>query len=109
MPEHHLDAELLQRILGVVRQVLGESGQDARAGLDQHDARLTRVDAAEVGGQRGARQLSNRASELDPRRAGADDGESHQRRALPLVLFALRLLEGEQICGRVWWSRPRAS
>src|SRR6202020_1137744 len=83
-------------ILGVARQVLGESGQDARTGLDQNDARLTRVDVAEMGGERRLRQLSDCAGELDSRRASADDDEGHERRALLRVGLALRLLEGEQ-------------
>src|SRR4029079_16441201 len=36
------------------------------------------------------------AGELDAGRARADNGEGHQRRALALVLLALRLLEGEE-------------
>ncbi len=56
----------------------------------------TRVDAAELRGQRGARELGDRAGELDARRTGADNDEGQKRRALPLVGLALRLLEGEE-------------
>ena len=96
LPEHDFDAQPLQRALRIEGQVLGESGQHARTGLDQHDARLTRVDAAELGRQRGARQFGDRAGKLDPCRTSADNDEGQKRRPLLFVGLALGLFEGEE-------------
>ena len=63
----------------------GKGGEQARAGLDQHDPGLARIDVAEVARQRRLRQLRDGAGELHPRRAAAhhDEGQlalAHHRR-----------------------------
>ena len=109
LPKHDLDAELLQRTLRVGRQVFGKARQHARTGLDQHDARLVRVDVAEVRRQRVARQLGDGAGEFDAGRAGADDDEGQQRRApLPDRSRARRARRRAGCAAGSWW-RPRAS
>ena len=77
-------------------QILGEAWQDARTRFDQHDARLARVDAAKIVGQRFTREFGDRAGELDPGRAAADDDEGQLRRAQRSVALAFGALEGHQ-------------
>jgi hypothetical protein len=73
-----------------------ERGQDARAGLEQHDARVGGVDGAEVAREHEAAKLSERAGELDARRAAADHDEREQALALVLVVGALGPLERDE-------------
>ncbi len=83
----HLDAELLERAQRVSRLRLLERREHARPGLDEHDLRAARIDAAEVCGERETRELRDRARELDARRACADDHEAQQ----PLAPRGVRL------------------
>src|SRR5206468_4871093 len=55
------DAELLERTLRLRRQLRRERGQDAVDGLDEQDARVPRIDVAEVATQRVARELADLA------------------------------------------------
>ena len=80
LAELDLDAELFERLLRVGRELLIETGQDARAGLDQNDARGARVDMPEILAQILMRQLGDGAGEFDAGRTGADDDEGQQRR-----------------------------
>ena len=62
--------------------------------LHQHHARIARIDAAEFAAQRVARDLGERAGELDAGRAAADDDEGEPGGALAPDRFALGVLEG---------------
>ena len=73
-----------------------ESRQQARAGLDQHDARVAGIDAAEVVAQRHVGQLGDGAGHLDAGRAAADHDEGEQAPPLSRVVAPLGLLEGGQ-------------
>ena len=95
-PSIDLDAEAFQRALRIGREIVGKARQHARAGLDQHDARLVGVDVAEVGRQRVARQFGDGAGEFDAGRAGADDDEGQQRGAPLRIGLALGALEGDE-------------
>ncbi len=69
----HLDAAVLQGVLGVGPDVLLEHGQELRAGLDQDDARLVLGDPGVVLGEVAAVQLGQRPGALDARGPAADD------------------------------------
>jgi hypothetical protein len=96
LAEHDLDADLFQRRLGIGREVVGKSCEHARARLDQHHARLVRVDVAEIAGQGVMRHLGDGAGELDAGRAGSDDDEGQPRRALLRIGLALGAFERHQ-------------
>ena len=81
---------------GIVRQIVREDRQHARSGLDQDDARRARIDAAEIHGQRLARDLGDGARHLDAGRAAADDDEGQEAALLGLIGRKLGLLEREQ-------------
>ena len=101
---------LFQRALRIGREVVGKARQHARAGLDQHDARLVGVDVAEVRRQRVLRQLGDGAGELDAGRAGADDDEGQQRRApLPDRSRARRARRRPGCAAAAWWRPPASS
>ena len=70
--------------------------QHARPGLDQDDARLARIDVAEVVAQRHARQLGDGAGHLDAGRAAADHDEGEEAAAGLVALGRLGVLERRQ-------------
>ena len=95
-PEPHLDAEPCQRLGRPGREPLVEAGEQARAGLDQHDAGILGVDPAEVAGQRMACQLGDRTRHLDPGRSAAHHDEAQEAAGLLRVGCHLGALERHQ-------------
>jgi hypothetical protein len=79
-----------------LREVGRVGRQHAVHALDQHHARVARVEAAELAFQRVARDLGEHAGHLHAGGARADDHEGEPRGALHGVGFALGMLEGEQ-------------
>jgi len=77
-------------------QLLAEGGQDARAGLYQHDARAGGVDAPEVTHQHRAADVRDGAGHLHSRGHGAHHHEGEQRALTLGVQLVLRLLEGAE-------------
>ena len=77
-PEGDVDADLRQPAGRLLAQVPPERGQDLRRGVEQHDPRARRVDAAEVVSQGAVRELGDLPGHLDPGRARADDDEGEQ-------------------------------
>src|SRR5690606_11071506 len=69
------DAEAFQRALRLPGESLRVRGKDLRGALDEDDARLGRVDAAEVVAEGVARKFGDGAGHLDARGPGADDDE----------------------------------
>ena len=96
LPQHHLDADLLQRALRIGGEVFGKAGENARAGLDQDDAGLVGVDVAKVRRQRVLGEVGDGSRHFDAGRAGADDDEGQQRRAPRRIGLALGALEGDE-------------
>ena len=80
----------------VVRKTVGIAVQNLWPGFDEQDARLARIDGAEVPRQRVARQVGDRPRQFDAGRAAADDHESEQRREPRRVGFALGFLERQE-------------
>ena len=74
----HFDAEAHERSRSGRREFVGKRRQHTVRRFDEHDARAPRVDAPEVVAQRVARELRQRAGELDPRRPAADHHEGEQ-------------------------------
>src|SRR5690349_892615 len=64
--------------------------------MDEHDARAARIDVAEIGSERLARQFGDGTGELDAGRAAADDRESQKRTPLGRIGCHLRLLERQE-------------
>jgi hypothetical protein len=93
-PDIHADAP--KRLLGMARQRLWKALQQARSCLDQQQVRLFRINGAEIGCQRLARQFNNGASHLDPSRPATDDDDGEEPFALARIGLHLRALEGEQ-------------
>ena len=80
----------------MLRQLLGEVHQDARAGLDEDDPGRLGIEPAKIAGQRPPGDLRQRAGQLDAGRTAADH---HERRPGPLGLgvgLQLGRLEGAQ-------------
>ena len=94
-----LDAERLQPLDRPACQRLVERSQRARPRLDQDDARIGGVDAAEVALQRDACHLGHRCGKLDAGRAGADQHERHRATALGDIVRLLGALVGRQDAG----------
>jgi hypothetical protein len=95
-PVRTVDAEAAKILGRALRQALGEGRQDPRAGLEQIDPGLGRVDGVEVLGEAMAGDLGERPGELDAGRAATDDHEGELAVALGLVSAPLGRLEGEQ-------------
>ena len=89
-----LDAQLVQRLLGRLRELLRERRQHPVQPLDQVDPGVAGVDRLELVGQRLPGDLGQRAGQLDAGRPGADHDEGQQRLALGRVSRALGGLEG---------------
>jgi hypothetical protein len=77
----HLDAHAAEPPLGVGREPAVEGRQQARPGLDEHDARVLGIEAPEVTRQRAPRDVGQRAGQLDAGRPAADDDEGQPVRA----------------------------
>jgi len=95
-PQPHVDAELLECALCVVRHLGLEVGKHPRAGFDQHHARIFGTEIAEVAAQRDARQLDHRAGKLHAGRAAANNDESQQVLPPRRIGLELGLLERHQ-------------
>ncbi len=78
------------------REVLREGLQHPRRHVHQHHARGRGIDAAEVGLERGAHHLRDRAGHLDPGRPSPDQHEGEQLRVLAGILLGLGQLERVQ-------------
>src|SRR5205085_11540978 len=76
-----------------LRLLLDEGAEDARRALEQDDARLLRVDAAELVGERVLGDLAHGAGHLDTGRAAADDDEAQPRMTFRLDGRTLGALE----------------
>ena len=96
LARQHLDPEAAQ----VIGRTLGQAGRKAsqhtRSGLDQLHLGARGVDMAEFAGQGVARDLRQRARELDARRPATDDGKGQPGVALGRALGDLGALEGQQ-------------
>ena len=88
-----LDAELLQLLSRFGRQLGHEAAEHAIGALEQHDARMRRINASELHRQGVQRDLAHRAGHLDAGGSGADDDKGHPRSALRRVGAALGTLE----------------
>ncbi len=75
------------------RELRVERGQDARTGFDQNHARLPRIDAAEIPGERVAAHLADRTRQFHAGRSAADDDEREMTPPRVDVLIALRRFE----------------
>ena len=91
-----LDPELLELALRRRRSIGRIRRQDPIHRLDQDDPGLVRPDRPEVALERVVGDLAQRAGQLDPGRAAADQHERHPRPAPLRVGFALGGLEGDQ-------------
>ena len=76
--------------------VSGKVGQHPRAGLHQDDPGAAGSKRRKSRSSALAGELGDRTGELDSGRAGADDDEGQQRRALGIVGTGLGQLEGDQ-------------
>ena len=94
--ELDLDAALLEAGPGLAAEAVTEGGQHLRRAVEQDDAGVTRVDVAELVGERLVRQLGDLASHLDTGRARADDDEGEQPVAVLGVDRRLGELEGAE-------------
>ena len=94
--EHDLGADPLERRFGIVGELRIEGREQPRPGLDQNDARVARIDIAEIGGERPLGELGDRAGHLDAGRAAADHDEGQEPLPLGLVALGLGALEGDQ-------------
>ena len=74
----------------------GYGRKDPIERLDQDDPGVGRVDRAEVAPQGVFRDLAERAGELDPGRAAADDDERHPLGPADRIGFTLGRLEGDE-------------
>src|SRR6266542_2937728 len=92
----HFDAELLQGRGGFGRQLFGKGRKNARAGLEEKDARVARIDRAEIARQDVPGNLADGSRELGARRAAADQHESQEGPSPAGARFPLGLLEGEE-------------
>src|SRR5262245_54741865 len=75
------------------RELRVEPRQNARASLDKHHARLTRIDAAKISLQRVPAHLADRAGQLDSGRSTTDDHEREVPATRFDIALALRRLE----------------
>ena len=96
LPETNFNAEPSQGVRGVVRELFGKVCEQALPRFDQEDARLPRVDHAEIARERPARELGNGAGELDTRRPAPDDGDRQQPRGLSGIRSHLCAFECQQ-------------
>ena len=92
-PRPHGDAEMFERELRLRREIRRVGRQHAVRALDEHDARVVRVDAAELAAQRVAGDLGEGAGELHAGGAAADHHEREPGAALHRIGLALGALE----------------
>src|SRR5439155_4534207 len=88
-PGAYLDADATERIRCAAGQRLRECREDERPALEKDDARLGRVDQAEVAGDGLARDLAEGAGQFDAGGTAADHHEREERLSLGAVLLAL--------------------
>ena len=79
--EADFDAEVLEAVPGIVGEVGLEGLEDAIAGLDEEDAEVGRVDAAEVGLEGAADEIGEGSGEFHAGGAAADDDDGHEAAA----------------------------
>jgi hypothetical protein len=96
LAQAHLDMQARERAQRRVAERRREGRQHARARFDQHDARVARIDGAEVVAQRDMGELGDGARHLHARRAGADHHERQETPARFGVVGLLGLFEGRQ-------------
>src|SRR6266540_5923957 len=90
------DAELVQGRGGFRRQLFGKGRKNARAGLEQEDARVARIDRAEIARQDMPGNLADGSRELGARGAAAHQHEGQESLSPAGVRFPLGPLEGEE-------------
>ena len=96
LSQYDFDADAFQRGLRIGREIVGKARQHARAGFDQHHARLMGIDVAKIRRQRVLREFGDGAGKFDAGRAGADDDKGQKCGALFRIAFAFGSLEGDQ-------------
>src|SRR4051812_28544052 len=74
----HLDPDITQDPLCVVRQVGRKARQDARSGLSQYDPGRLRIDFPEIANQHTVCDLRDRACQLNAGGTRADHDECHE-------------------------------
>ena len=94
--EPDLNAERFKLLDGFSREVLGVSGKDARAGLDEDNAGVLGVNVAEIVGERVLGELADGTGHFDAGRTAADDHECHVGEAAVGVLDFLGFLKGSE-------------
>ena len=92
----HLDTDSFELLARFLREARRERRQQAVVALHQDDARVTRVNAAEVVDQCLTSDLAQGTRELGAGRPSADDHECHPRTAARWIRFALSCLVCQQ-------------
>ena len=95
-PGADLDAEADELGTRVLRRNSRVARQDSRAGLDENDASLARIDVPEVVDEDLSGDLGDGAGELDAGRAAAHDREGQQSASALEIGLPVGLLEGEK-------------
>ena len=91
-----LDTEMLERSPCLRREIGGISGEDARGALKEDDARLGRVDVAEVAMHIETSDVGDCAGEFDAGGPSSDNNEVEGRVRALLHHLPLSKLKGEQ-------------
>jgi len=89
-------AEVRQGLARISGQAFTKSGKNPGASLDENNARLSRVEIAEIAPQGVSRTLGNRAGELDAGRVTADDDECQELGTFGFICRALGVLESRK-------------
>ena len=92
----HFDADLGEVAARALGEVVRKRREHARRRLEQHDARLRRIDPPEIPLHRGAADVGNRAGQLDAGRPAADDDEGQIGALCAGIALVLGALEGDQ-------------
>ncbi len=91
-----LDAQLAQLLRRARRQALRERGQQARRAFDHHHPGLRGIKVMKIAREDVARQIRDRARELDAGRSATDDREGQPCPPRRRIALALGRLEREQ-------------
>ena len=92
----HVHAHAGEGALGISGKILGQGRQQARACLEQNDARTAGIDPAKIVGQCLPRNLSDGPSHFDPGRSSADDDKREQTLPFGFLVRELGVLECQQ-------------
>jgi hypothetical protein len=92
----NLGAELVELLDRALRERRRERRQDARAGLDEDDLRLARIDGSKVTREHEVRELGDRAGQLDAGGAAADDREREELAPRADIRLAFGAFECEE-------------